>query len=54
MKGKAAVDDNVPNASKFHVYDSGVKTYDCSMNQTNIIGGNNNNKVHIIEKYIKT
>ena len=47
-KGSAPVDDYVPNKDQYHVLEYNGKVYDISMNQTNIIGSNNNNKFYVI------
>lgn len=46
--GTAPVDEYVYNRDDFVVYEAGGKIYDCMMNQTNIIGGNNNNKFYVV------
>ena len=46
VKGRAAVDVNVPGASNYRVYEEGDTVYDVMLNQTNI--GNNNNKVNSV------
>ena len=36
VKGRAAVDTQVPNHAKYHVYEEGKDVYDVMLNQTNI------------------
>lgn len=49
LKGAAPVDEYCLNAENFRVVEDGGKVYDCSMNQTNIVGGSNNNKFYIVQ-----
>ncbi|CAK67664.1 unnamed protein product (macronuclear) [Paramecium tetraurelia] len=47
--GKAPVDEFVNNRDNYVVYEDAAKVYDCMMNQTNIIGSNNNNKFYVVQ-----
>lgn len=48
LLGGAIVDDFVPQKEKYHVLVENGTIYDCTMNQTNIVGGSNNNKFYMV------
>jgi hypothetical protein len=49
VKDGAAVDEYVYQKELYHVLNHNGKIYDCMMNQTNIMGGNNNNKFYVVQ-----
>jgi hypothetical protein len=47
--GRAPVDEYVYHSELYHVLEDAGVVFDSMMNQTNIVGGSNNNKFYVVQ-----